>query len=193
MTVLPRSSVANFFIPSPAWCGPTAAPPRWRPIPCLTDIRRTLYEDSAVINGSGGRARGTRIRDHGPEALQIRQDRPADTDDHAGEQEPPSETRTPGPGYAPRRLGRPPEAADREGSDIGRRGPGNRDDRIEEGEERDPEDDQVQDEQVHRRHFARKLETEEDKDDGEDDEEDKNEHVEVHRNASGVRVGGTRG
>src|SRR3989454_11403225 len=104
MTVLPRSSVANFFIPSPAWCGPTAAPPRWRPIPCLTDIRRTLYEDSAAINRLRGRARGARTRYHGPKALQIRQDRAADTDDHAGEEEPPSETRAPGPGHTPGRL-----------------------------------------------------------------------------------------
>src|SRR5256885_7940499 len=119
MTVLPRSSVANYSIRSPAWWGPTAAPPRWRPIPCPTDIRRTLYEDSAAINGLGGRACGTRARDHVSEALQIRQDRAADTDGQADEQEPPSETRTPGPGHTPRRVGRPPEAADRGGSDIG--------------------------------------------------------------------------
>src|SRR6266480_1618618 len=161
MTVLPRSSVANFFIPSPASAWAHRGTATMASHPCLTDIRRTLYEDSAAIKGLGGRARGTRTRDHGPEALQIRQDRPADTDDHADEQEPPSETRTPGPSYARRRLGRPPEAADREGSDIGRRGPGNRDDRIEEGEECDAEDDQAEDEQVHRRHLARKLETEE--------------------------------
>src|SRR5947199_10672066 len=97
--------------------------------PCLTDIRRTLYEDSAAINRLCGRPRGARTRYHGPKALQIRQDRAADTDDHAGEEEPPSETRAPGPGHTRRRLGRPPETTDREGSDIGRRGLRNRHDR----------------------------------------------------------------
>src|SRR5438477_384830 len=43
--------------------------------PCLTDIRRTLYEDSAAINRLRGRPRGARTRYHGPKALQIRQDR----------------------------------------------------------------------------------------------------------------------
>src|SRR5438046_96307 len=86
--------------------------------PCLTDIRRTLYEDSAAINRLRGRPRGARTRYHGPKALQIRQDRAADTDDHAGEEEPPSETRAPGPGHTRGRLGRPPETTDREGSDV---------------------------------------------------------------------------
>src|SRR6266550_3599033 len=193
MTVLPRSSVANFFIPSPASAWAHRGTATMASHPCLTDIRRTLYEDSAAINRLRGRARGARTRYHGPKALQIRQDRAADTDDHAGEEEPPSETRAPGPGHTRGRLSRPPEAADREGSDIGRRGPGNCDDRIEESEERDAEDDQAQDEQVHRRHFARKLEPEEDEDDGEDHDEDKTENIEVPRHASGVGVGETRG
>src|SRR5438876_160963 len=77
--------------------------------PCLTDIRRTLYEDSAAINRLRGRPRGARTRYHGPKALQIRQDRAADTDDHAGEEEPPSETRAPGPGHTCRRPADGPE------------------------------------------------------------------------------------
>src|SRR5947207_10264788 len=161
--------------------------------PCLTDIRRSLYEDSAAFNRLPGRPRGACTRYHGPKALQIRQDRAADTDDHAGEEEPPSETRAPGPGHTWGRLGRPPETTDREGSDIGRRGPRNSNDRIEESEERDAEHDQAQDEQVHRRHFARKLETEEGEDDGEDHDEDKTENIEVPRHTSGVGVGETRG
>src|SRR5438876_9753508 len=111
--------------------------------PCLTDIRRTLYEDSAAINRLCGRPRGARTRYHGPKALQIRQDRAGDTRDDAGEEEPPSETRAPGPGHTRRGLGRSPETYDREGSDIGRRGPRNRNERIEEGEQRDAEDDQA--------------------------------------------------
>src|SRR5436190_22506054 len=94
--------------------------------PCLTDIRRTLYEDSAAINRLRGRPRGARTRYHGPKALQLRQDRAADTDEHAGEEEPPSETRAPGPGHTSGSKGRPPDTTGRECSVIGRRGPGNR-------------------------------------------------------------------
>src|SRR5207247_10861053 len=125
--------------------GPTTAPQHRPPIPFRPDIRRTLYEASAAINSLRGRPRGARTRYHGPKALQIRQDRAGDTRDHAGEEEPPSETRAPGPGHTWGRLGRPPETTDREGSDIGRRGPRNRNDRIEESEERDAEHDQAQD------------------------------------------------
>src|SRR5438132_826779 len=139
MTVLPRSSVANFFIPSPASAWAHRGTATMASHPCLTDIRRTLYEDSAAINRLRGRPRGARTRYHGPKALQIRQDRAADTDDHAGEEEPPSETRAPGPGHTWGRLGRPPETTDREGSDIGRRGPRNSNDRQEESEDREAE------------------------------------------------------
>src|SRR5439155_26006481 len=104
MTVLPRSSVANFFIPSPASAWAHRGTATMASHPCLTDIRRTLYEDSAAINRLRGRARGARTRYHGTKALQIRQGSAGDTEDEGGDEEQRRDTRHPRQGEDGRRV-----------------------------------------------------------------------------------------
>src|SRR3977135_3391771 len=97
---------------------------------------------------SGRRANRLRLRRHRAEALQVWQHRAPDSEDHADEEQPPAETRTPGPGASRRWLRGSPEPRDREGPDVCRRCCGGRDDGVEEGEQGYAEYDQAENEQI---------------------------------------------
>src|SRR5437899_4825936 len=95
----------------------------------------------------GGTPPRRRGRDHRADALNVRKHGADGPQDDRDEEDPPSEPRAPRP--SGRRAGRArgsPEPVNRERSDVRRRGPGNRDDRKEEGDQGDPEDDQTEDE-----------------------------------------------
>src|SRR6266568_7812157 len=172
MTVLPRSSVANFFIPSPASararCGTAAAGSH----PFVRQTSDARYMNVPPRCGSAPRRRPVfrRRRRHHTDALQIGKAGPDDSENDGDEDEPPSKARS------PRNLGGagvcvPPEPADRERAEVGRGGSGNREDWIEDGEEPDPDNEEGRQEEAQGRHRPSNLEREHREDDGRQEKE----------------------
>src|SRR6266705_4105616 len=140
--------------------------------------------------GTPSRRRG---RNHRADTLHVREDGTGGPQDYGEEENPPSEPRSPRPtGRRGRSARGSPEAADRERADVFGRGTRDRDDRIKEGEQRHPEDDEAEDQQAERRHRATVLHREEAEDDGEDDEEYEVEQVRGPEDAR-HRAGGRHG
>src|SRR3989441_2075441 len=117
-------------------------------------------------------------RNHRADALHVREDGADGPQDDRDEENPPSETWAPRPsGWRAGRARGSPEPVDREGPDVRRCGPWDRDDRKEEGDQGDPEDDETEDQETERRHGAAVFDREENEDNREDDEQHEIEQV----------------